>query len=104
MIIISTNHLANNFILVLRQIPTPPRSVDHRARFNGWNLDERWKTNEIKWTGSEYNVEDIAAASRKGQRPVVAFVGSIGDTAAIQFVESASKVVGKYVHVCVNAN
>ena len=84
----------SSIIMMMLQIPTPPRPVDHRARFNGWNMDERWKTDEVKWTGSEYNVENIASTSRKGQRPVVAFVGSIGDTTAIQFVESHSKVVG----------
>jgi hypothetical protein len=31
----------------------------------------------------------------KGERPIVAFIGKLGDMIAIQFVESNSKVVGK---------
>lgn len=77
-------------------IPTPPAEVDHRARFNGWNLDERWKSEDVTWDeiSKQYNIENIASKPRKGQRPIVAFVGCVGDFAAVQFVEADSKVVG----------
>ena len=81
--------------MLSEQIPSPPVQLDHRARFNGWNLDARWKSTELNWDGSQYHIESIAATPRRGQRPIVAFVGCVGDLAAIQFVENNSKVVGK---------
>ena len=49
-----------------------------------------------KWTGSFYEIGNITNSVLKGQRPIVAFVGSIGDSIAIQYVQSNSKVVGKF--------
>lgn len=76
-------------------IPKPPRPVDHRSRYNGWNLDPRWRAPVKIWDGSRYVVTENNAAPLKGERPIVAFTGSLGDKVCIQFVESNSKVVGK---------
>ena len=89
--------------LMMLQIPTPPAEVDHRARFNGWNLDERWKSKVPTWKGDHYSVEDLSAHSMKGQRPIVVFHGGIGNTLAVQFVELNSVVVGnRYLNRMVN--
>ncbi len=77
-------------------MPTPPRPCDHRAHVNGWNLDERWGIQDVdmQWTGDKY--ENVATGQKmKGQRPVVAFVGtdSIADAVAVEFVSGADKVI-----------
>jgi len=83
----------------LLQIPTPPRPVDHRARFNGWNLDERWVEPETEWNGSSYDVREVPTTPQPGQRPIVALYGAPGDAVAVQFVERSGAIVGANVVV-----
>lgn len=80
-------------------IPVPNRPVDHRARFDGWNLDPRWEEPEIVWTGEKAVVNDMQTTPKKGQRPIVAYVGGPGDQVAVQFVEANKKIVGA--NICV---
>lgn len=47
-----------------------------------------------RWTGDRYEIEELGARPLKGERPIVAFVGSIGDMLAVQLVEQNAKVVG----------
>ena len=75
-------------------IPSPSRPTDHRARFNGWNKDPRWVEPEITWNGSSYDVVDVPTVDKRGERPVVAYVGGAGSDIAIQFVQSNKKIVG----------
>jgi len=75
-------------------IPSPSRPTDHRARFNGWNKEPRWLQPEITWNGSTYDVVDIPTVDKKGERPIVAFVGGAGSDIAVQFVQSNKKIVG----------
>jgi hypothetical protein len=72
--------------------------VDHRARFNGWNFEERWRETELVWTGSQYNIIEEQTTPKKGQRPLLAcFAGDAlgGKSAAVQFVEANQKLVGE---------
>ena len=68
-------------------IKTPARGVDHRARFNGWNLDPRW----IDQPEGHFDADDKWHEANgpnqesQGERPVVAFVGGPGAQCAIQF-------------------
>lgn len=75
-----------------RQINTPPRPTDHRARYNGWNLDERWAISEYNWTGAEYDFVYEQTIPRRGERPVIAFLGgsvAAKDAVALQFAQQA---------------
>ena len=78
------------------KIPTPPRTADHRARFNGWNLDERWIEPEMVWNGVSYDICEVPTTSLPGQRPIVALFGGPGDKAAVQFVERSGSIVGTW--------
>lgn len=93
------------FALIFRNllIPSPPRPVDHRARFDGWNQDPRWKDSSLSWTGSSYDVKNVSDGVSTGERPITAFIGGKGNTVAVQFVESsrgdAKVIVGANVSV-----
>lgn len=71
--------------------------MDHRARFNGWNLEEKWKNDEIEWVGDRFEVQ--TPQPLPGQRPVVVTYGGPGNQAAVQFSESNKKIVGANVLV-----
>lgn len=78
-------------------IRTPPRNVDHRARFNGWNYDEMWNVPDFQWDGAKYNIVTEPTAALPGQRPIMAAVGGEfldGKSAAVQFVEINNSLVG----------
>jgi hypothetical protein len=75
-------------------MPIPNRNVDHRARFNGWNYDERWIVKESVWNGTDYDLIEYPTSSLPGQRPIVANYGGPGDAIAIQFIERQSVIVG----------
>jgi hypothetical protein len=70
-------------------IKTPQRGVDHRARFNGWNLDPRWiEMPEGHFDENDQWVDKNGADQESaGQRPIVAFVGGAGSHCAIQFAQ-----------------
>ncbi len=60
-------------------IKVPSRAIDHRARFDGWNLDERWigaPEGHFDAVTDEYINVNAADQKSKGQRPIVAFVGT----------------------------
>ncbi len=71
-------------------ISTPPREVDHRTRFDGWNKDPRWQTTveEGKFEGDKWVPAFSPGETAEGSRPVVAFYGGAGNKAAIQFFTS----------------
>ena len=101
---IVTDDAATALIFRNLLLKTPPREVDHRARFNGWNFDERWNVPDFVWDGVKY---DVAAPTTPlpGQRPILATVGGSvldGKSTAVQFVEVNNALVGKFVHlICV---
>ena len=37
-------------------MPSPPRPTDHRARYNGWNYDERWAVKQPVWNGTNFDI------------------------------------------------
>lgn len=80
-------------------IPVPERPVDHRARFDGWNLDPRWEAPEIIWTGEKAIINDKPTTPQKGQRPIVAFIGGPGEQVAVQFVEASGRIVGANISI-----
>ena len=43
------------------QIQGPPRRTDHRARYNGWNFDDRWSEDVPEWNGSSYDMTQDSA-------------------------------------------
>ena len=69
--------------------------MDHRARFDGWNFDERWEETELKWLGEGYEVIEKPTVAKKGQRPIVAYCGGPGGKIAVQFCEANKKIVGE---------
>jgi len=76
---------------------TPVREVDHRARFNGWNFDERWKVPDLQWDGTKYDIVTEPTVALPGQRPILATIGGNildGKSAAVQFVEINNALVG----------
>lgn len=75
-------------------ISAPPRPTDHRARYNGWNFDERWQVVDYIWKGSEYDVITQQTVPRRGERPVVAFLGGDDETVSLQFVQQTAKSGG----------
>jgi len=76
-------------------IPTPPRDVNHRARFKGWNFDPRWVEVKPVWNGSGYDLpKNLPQVARPGERPIVAFVGGTSKAVAVQFVENSNEIVG----------
>ena len=76
-------------------IPIPPKEVDHRAKYNGWNHDERWKDTAVEWTGQSYSITTDPIGHAKGERPIVAIYGHTGKEVSLQFVEADKKIVGK---------
>jgi hypothetical protein len=83
-------------------IKVPTGVIDHRARFDGWNLDERWigtPEGHFDAITDEYIEVNAANQKSKGQRPIVAFVGGAGAQCAVQFVERDSAIVGANVSV-----
>lgn len=91
---IVTNSAALALIFKTLLITTPPRPVDHRARYDGWNLDERWITDDMVWNGSNYVQETAPTQALPGQRPVLAVVAGPGADVAVEFVERSNKIVG----------
>lgn len=85
-------------------VATPPRPCDHRAKYNGWNLDARWGIADsvMEWTGSAYENVATPGVKQAGQRPVTALVGTSGaaSAAGVQFVSSDDdEIVGANVVV-----
>jgi len=80
-------------------IPSPPREVNHKARFDGWNFEARWEEPEVKWNGQTFDVSAVPTTPAKGQRPIVAYVGGPGALVAVQFVETNKVIVGANVVV-----
>lgn len=86
---------AHALIFRALMIPTPPRPTDHRARYNGWNLDARWEVAEYNWTGTEYDFVREQVSPQRGERPVIAFLGGASkDTVALQFAQQTGKAEG----------
>eukprot|EP00607_Mallomonas_marina_P003299 CAMPEP_0182428482 /NCGR_PEP_ID=MMETSP1167-20130531/23056_1 /TAXON_ID=2988 /ORGANISM="Mallomonas Sp, Strain CCMP3275" /LENGTH=396 /DNA_ID=CAMNT_0024611417 /DNA_START=101 /DNA_END=1291 /DNA_ORIENTATION=+ len=75
-------------------ISTPAREVDHRSRYDGWNLEGRWFTDDMVWNGVQYRKEVAPTEAERGQRPVLAIVGGEGADISVEFVENQSKIVG----------
>jgi hypothetical protein len=79
-------------------IKTPPRNTDHRARFNGWNMDERWCLTDYNWNGSQYDFvsDQVSVGPRKGERPVIAYLGgqSGSDKSTSVALQFAQQTVG----------
>lgn len=86
-----TDSAASALIARSMLISTPPRDVDHRARFDGWNNDPRWQggAEEGAFHGDMWVPAFTPGESAKGQRPVVAFYGGAGDKVAVQFFASS---------------
>lgn len=76
------------------QITIPPREVDHKARFKGWNLDERWNVIEREWKGDHYLLTETQTEPKPAQRSILAFVGDDNNKVAVQFVEKNKEIVG----------
>ena len=85
-----TDSAASALIAKSMLISTPPREVDHRARFDGWNNDPRWKgdAEEGAFHGDRWVPDFTPGESARGQRPVVAFYGGAGNKVAVQFFAS----------------
>jgi hypothetical protein len=75
-------------------IQLPQRETDYRAKFDGWNLDNRWDFKESVWNGSTYNNPEPQTVPRNGDRPIVAFVGGAGSDLAVEFAERDKVIVG----------
>ena len=71
------------------QINIPPRPTDHRARYNGWNLDERWAIVEKTWNGKSFDVVEEQTVPLRGERLIVAFIGGKSDQIALEFQQQA---------------
>ena len=75
----------------------PPRPVDHRARFDGWNLDPRWREAQTVFDGQKYDMIFEQTTPLKGERPIIGWFGgnTLGQkSAGVQFAESNKKLVG----------
>lgn len=73
-------------------IKIPPRPTDHRARYNGWNFDERWEVTDFNWDGEKFDFVTKQVIPRKGERPIIAFIGGkTPDSIAVQFVKQAGE-------------
>ena len=85
-----TDNAASALIARSLLISTPPREVDHRNRFDGWNKDPRWETSveEGNFDGDVWVPAFAPGESAEGSRPVVAYYGGAGDKAAVQFFTS----------------
>jgi len=83
-------------------IPSPAYELDHRARFNGWNHDPRWKSSVLEGHfDANDNWVDVNAAHQTsvGQRPIVVRVGGAGAHAAVQFVQVNKAIAGADVSI-----
>lgn len=76
-------------------VPLPPRDCDHRARFDGWNLDPLWQAGvpDRVWDGKNY-VFDKNPLPARGHRPIVAYIGGESDLCAVEFLQKDEKIVG----------
>jgi len=76
-------------------VPLPPRDCDHRARFDGWNLDPLWQTTaeHRKWDGQKYLIDHNPSPAR-GHRPIVAYIGGDSSVCAVEFIQNDEKIVG----------
>ena len=74
--------------LIVRGLMSPSvfAEIDHRARFDGWNMESRWINPDSN--------DNLSKEALPAQRPIVACYGGPGDTVAIQFCESNKKIVG----------
>ena len=83
---------------IIIQIPVPPRSCNHFARFNGWNLDERFKQPTREWNGTSY-IHSNPTESARAERAIVVLVGdaSQADTLSVQYAQNNGVVVGTYI-------
>ena len=83
--------------LVTRKLllETPSESVNHFARFDGWNIDPNMQP-EIEFVDGKY---ERITKPKKGQRPILALVGGSGDKIAVQFCESNKKIIGANVTI-----
>jgi len=90
-----TQNAATALMFRKLMVPLPPRPVDHRARFDHWQDDERWRVAEPVWNAESgaYDVHDRPVAT-KGDRPIAAFIGGNHSKLAIQFVERGGAIVG----------
>lgn len=79
--------------LIVRGLMSPSvfAEIDHRARFDGWNMESRWINPDSN--------DNLSKEALPAQRPIVACYGGPGDTVAIQFCESNKKIVGANVVV-----
>lgn len=92
---VATNIPAVALLFRTLMIPSPPYTVNHMARFKGWNFDPRWQPAEPEWLGTHYTARDApVTVAKPGQRPIVAFVGGDHDILAVQFVETNNEIVG----------
>ncbi len=83
--------------LVTRKLllEVPNETVQHFARFDGWNLNSNVKP-EIQFVDGKY---EAIAVPKKGQRPILALVGGAGDKIAVQFCETNKKIIGANVTI-----
>ena len=81
---------------MLHQVPIPPREVDHKARFDGWNLQVGWRQDEAVWNGSSYDVVPIdqQTVPKPGLRPLTVFVCAEGGDVYLQFIERHGALIG----------
>jgi len=88
-------------------IKTPARGVDHRARFDGWNLDPRWIDQPEGHFDADDKWHEVNGPNQEsqGERPIVAFVGGPGAHCAIQFSQrkDGAGIVGANVSVGADA-
>lgn len=84
------------YIFRTLMIPIPPRTTDHRARYHGWNLEERWAHVEFNWDGQTYDFQFDPQQQPvlPSERPVVAFVGGEGDYVGMDFVQRDGLMAG----------
>lgn len=45
---------------------------------------------EKTWNGSSFDIEEVQTVPKRGERPVVAFIGGEGDAVAVQFQQQAN--------------
>lgn len=82
-------------------IPVPARKCNHKARFNGWNLESRFKEASREWDGEKYIHNDEPTHSERGQRPIVVLVGGTpnSDALDVQYAQNEGAVVGATISV-----
>lgn len=80
-----SEHPAHALIFRSLMINIPPRPTDYRAKFNGWNLDRQYNTAEKIWNGTSFDIIATQTEPKRGERPVIAFIGGQSDQIGIQF-------------------